>query len=57
MKTLPEFKSSKEPDNKARADDVTDDITLEYRPEILRRNLIKLFNLTAQDLELRYGVF
>ena len=56
MKTLPEFKSS-EPDNKARADDVTDDITLEYRPEILRRNLIKLFNLTAQDLELRYGVF
>lgn len=54
VKTLPEFKSSKEPDNKARADDVTDDITLEYRPEILRGNLIKLFNLTAQDLELSY---
>lgn len=45
MKILFEFKFSKELDNKVCVDDVIDDIILEYCFEILRENLIKLFNL------------
>ncbi|XP_022792677.1 serine protease 23-like [Stylophora pistillata] len=55
VKTLPEFEPGEKQDSEGHhADDNTDDITLVYRPETSRENLIKLFNLTAQDLDLSY---